>query len=188
MCGSGVISGVAALVNAGILGSDGAFNRAHPAVRLGVTPSQTELVLVPGSESGTQRNIVITQADVRNVQLGKAALRAGIDILLQEQGAEKLDCIYLAGAFGNHLDPADILSIGMVPPVSVASVRTIGNAAGDGARMALFNLKHRRRAERLARRLRVVELSNRADFQDTFIDCTELAPLPLARDNERADI
>ena len=188
LCGSGVISGVAALMNAGILGSDGAFNRAHPAVRLGVTPSQTELVLVPGSESGTQRNIVITQADVRNVQLGKAALRAGIDILLQEQGAEKLDCIYLAGAFGNHLDPGDILSIGMVPPVSVASVRTIGNAAGDGARMALFNLKHRRRAERLARRLRVVELSNRADFQDTFIDCTELAPLPLARDNERSDI
>ena len=184
LCGSGVISGVAALVNAGIIGTDGAFNSSHPAVRRGATPNQTELVLVPGHESGTQRDIVITQTDVRNVQLGKAALRAGIDILLREQKAAHVDCIYLAGAFGNHLDPADILNIGMVPPVPVASVQTIGNAAGDGARMALFNSKHRRRAERLAGRLRVIELSNRPDFQDTFVECTELAPLPLLQLNQ----
>ena len=186
LCGSGVISGVAALVNAGILRTDGAFDTSHPAVRPGATPNQTELVLVPGHESGTQRDIVITQTDVRNVQLGKAALRAGIDILLREQEAGHVDCIYLAGAFGNHLDPADILNIGMVPPVPVASVQTIGNAAGDGARMALFNSKHRRRAERLAGRLRVIELSNRPDFQDTFVECTELAPLPLAGTNGSA--
>ncbi len=180
LCGSGVISGVAALLSAGILGPDGTFTKGHPAVRPGATPAMTELVLVPAGESGTQRDIVITQTDVRNVQLGKAALRAGIDILLQEQQARTVDCIFLAGAFGNHLDPADILNIGMVPQVPVPCVQTIGNAAGDGARMALFSSKHRRRAERLAGRLRVVELSNRPEFQDTFVECTALAPLALA--------
>jgi uncharacterized 2Fe-2S/4Fe-4S cluster protein (DUF4445 family) len=180
LCGSGVISAVAALAGAGILGTDGAFAKGHPAVRADTHTGGAELVLVPARESQTQRDIVLTQADVRNVQLGKAALRAGIDILLRDREVEKLDCIYLAGAFGNHLDPADILSIGLVPPVPAANVQTIGNAAGDGARIALFNLKHRRRAERLAKRMRVIELSNRREFQDTFIECIELAPLSSA--------
>ena len=69
---------------------------------------------------------------------GKTALGTGIAILLREQQARNVDCIFLARAFGSHLDPADILNIGMVPQVPVACVRTIGNAAGDGARMALF--------------------------------------------------
>jgi uncharacterized 2Fe-2S/4Fe-4S cluster protein (DUF4445 family) len=138
----------------------------------------SEIVLVPAHASRTQRDIVITQADVRNVQLGKAALRAGIETLLHEQQIEQVDRIYLAGAFGNHLDPADILSIGMVPPVPVSHVQSIGNAAGDGARMALFNRHHRRRAGQLASKLHVIELSNRREFQDTFIECIELSPQP----------
>ncbi len=97
-----------------------------------------------------------------------------------------MDCIYLAGAFGSHLDPADIVNIGMTPAAPVASVQTIGNAAGDGARMALLNVRQRRRAERLASRLRVVELSNRQEFQDIFIECTELKPLPLDAANDCA--
>ncbi len=178
ICGSGVISGVAALVTAGILRPDGGFAREHQAVRSDADTKAAELVLVPAAESQTHRDIVITQADVRNVQLGKAALRAGIEILLRERQVARVDRIYLAGAFGNHLNPADILAIGLIPPVPVGHVRTIGNAAGDGARMALFNRAHRRRAERLAGSLQVVELSNRREFQDTFIECTELAPQP----------
>jgi len=178
LCGSGVISGVAALVGAGILRSDGAFTSGHPAVRTEAGTQMSEIVLVPAHASRTQRDIVITQADVRNVQLGKAALRAGIETLLHEQQIEQVDRIYLAGAFGNHLDPADILSIGMVPPVPVSHVQSIGNAAGDGARMALFNRHHRRRAGQLASKLHVIELSNRREFQDTFIECIELSPQP----------
>jgi uncharacterized 2Fe-2S/4Fe-4S cluster protein (DUF4445 family) len=178
ICGSGVISAVAALVTAGILRPDGGFAREHPAVRTDAETKSTELILVVAQESQTHRDIVITQTDVRNVQLGKAALRAGIEILLQEQRAAHVDRIYLAGAFGNHLDPADILRIGLIPPVPVSHVQTIGNAAGDGARMALFNRHQRRRAERLAGNLQVIELSNRREFQDTFIECTELAPQP----------
>jgi uncharacterized 2Fe-2S/4Fe-4S cluster protein (DUF4445 family) len=179
ICGSGVISGVAALVAAGILPPDGGFAREHPAVRVDSETKATELVLVDASQTQTQRDIVITQSDVRNVQLGKAALRAGIEILLRAQKVDRLDRIYLAGAFGNHLDPADILAIGLIPPIAVNQVQTIGNAAGDGARMALFNRTQRRRAERLADNLEVIELSNRREFQDTFIECTELSPQPV---------
>jgi uncharacterized 2Fe-2S/4Fe-4S cluster protein (DUF4445 family) len=178
LCGSGVISAVAALLGAGILRRDGAFAHGHPAVRTDAATRMSEIVLVPAEASRTQRDIVITQADVRNVQLGKAALRAGIETLLRDQQIEQVDRIYLAGAFGNHLDPVDILSIGMVPPVAVSHVQSIGNAAGDGARMALFNRHHRRRAGQLAGALHVVELSNRREFQDTFIECIELSPRP----------
>ena len=179
LCGSGVISAVAALVNAGILHADGRLlPGSHPAVRSG-REGAGEFVVVPAGRSGTGRDIVLTQADVRNVQLGKAALRAGIEILLREQGVQRLDSILLAGTFGNHLDPDDILRIGMVPPIRVRALHSIGNAAGDGARMALLNRRQRQRAHRLARRIRVLELATRPDFQALFIACTLLAADPL---------
>jgi uncharacterized 2Fe-2S/4Fe-4S cluster protein (DUF4445 family) len=180
LCGSGVISAVAALAAGGILGADGRFAPgSHPQLRPQANGRGLEMLLAPARRSATGRDIVLTQGDVRSVQLGKAALRAGIEILLAESGVEALDRIYLAGTFGNHLDPNDILRIGMVPPVPVESIHTIGNAAGDGARMALFNRHHRRRAARLARDICVLELSTRADFQDTFVGCTALAPEPV---------
>lgn len=177
LCGSGVISAVAALTAAGILGADGRFVAgSHAQVRPQASGHGQEMLLAPAKRSATARDIVLTQADVRSVQLGKAALRAGIEILLKESGVAQLDRIYLAGTFGNHLDPNDILRIGMVPPVAVERIRSIGNAAGDGARMALFNRHHRRRAAKLARDMRVIELTMRPEFQDLFVGCTALTP------------
>ena len=186
LCGSGVISAVTALVGAGLVGIDGAFAPAgtHPRLRASSQTSQLEAVLVPGMGSRTGRDIVFTQMDVRAVQLGKAALRAGIEILLREEGVAQLDHIYLAGTFGNHLDPRDIVAIGLVPPMAVEHIESIGNAAGDGARMALFNRHERRRAQKLAQSMRVVELSNRADFQDLFVACTELSDAPMNTSGE----
>ncbi len=177
LCGSGVISCVAAGVGAGLIGADGALAppETHRQLRANPSGRSSELVLVKAPFSRTGREIVLTQQDVRAVQLGKSALRCGIEILLAESGVTRVDRIYLAGTFGNHLDPEDILSIGLVPPVAVEQVRSIGNAAGDGARMALFNRHHRSRAVSLARRLDVLELSGRADFQDLFVMHTELA-------------
>lgn len=182
LCGSGVISSVAAFVGAGLLEPDGAIAppERHPQLRPGDGGRADEVVLVAPPFSRTGRDIVLTQKDVRNVQLGKSALRAGIEILLAECGVQRLDRILLAGTFGNHLEPDDILRIGLVPPIPVEQVRSIGNAAGDGARMALFNRGHRRRAATLARRLRVLELSGRADFQELFVTHTALAPEPDA--------
>jgi uncharacterized 2Fe-2S/4Fe-4S cluster protein (DUF4445 family) len=182
LCGSGVISSVSAFVGAGLIESDGAIAppARHPQVRAGASGRAEEIVLVSPPFARTGRDIVLTQKDVRNVQLGKSALRAGIEILLAECGVERLDRILLAGTFGNHLEPDDILRIGLVPPIPVERVRSIGNAAGDGARMALFNRSHRRRAATLAQRLRVLELSGRADFQELFVTHTALASEPDA--------
>jgi len=178
LCGSGVISSVAAGVRAGLIGTDGALAAVgtHPQLRANGAGRSEELVLVRGAYARTGRDIVLTQQDVRAVQLGKSALRAGIEILLAENGVTHLDHIYLAGTFGNHLEPEDILNIGLVPPLPVENIRSIGNAAGDGARAALFNRHHRGRVASLARRLNVLELSGRSDFQDLFIMHTELAP------------
>jgi uncharacterized 2Fe-2S/4Fe-4S cluster protein (DUF4445 family) len=180
LCGSGVISSVAAFVGAGLIGPDGAIAppARYPQVRADASGRGDEIVLVPAPFARTGRDIVLTQKDVRNVQLGKAALRAGIECLLAEHGVERLDRVLLAGTFGNHLEPDDILRIGLVPPIPVERVRSIGNAAGDGARMALFNRGHRRRAAALAKRLHVLELSGRADFQERFVTHTALAPEP----------
>jgi len=182
LCGSGVISSVAAFVGARLVGEDGALAEPehHPKLRGNSHGRAQEVVLLTGTFSRTGRDIVLTQQDVRSVQLGKSALRAGIEILLAESGVTSLDRIHLAGTFGNHLEPEDILKIGMVPPVPVERIRSIGNAAGDGARMALFNRNHRRRAATLARRLRVLELSTREDFQDLFVAHTALTPSPQA--------
>lgn len=176
LCGSGVISSVAALVDAALVDSGGAFVApgTDPRVRKDQEGRVTEAVLVSGKMTRTKRDIVVTQWDVRNVQLGKAALRAGIEILLREQGIDAPDRVLLAGAFGNHLDPGDIVRIGLVPPVPVHTIESIGNAAGDGARLALFSRTERERAIRLAETIRVVELTEREDFQDLFVECTAL--------------
>ncbi len=182
LCGSGVISSVAAFVGSGLVAEDGglAAPDRHAGLRGNAHGRAQEIVLVTGAFSRTGRDIVLTQQDVRSVQLGKSALRAGIEILLAEHHVTGLDRIYLAGTFGNHLEPEDILGIGLVPPVPVERIRSIGNAAGDGARMALFNRRYRRRAGQLARRLRVLELSVRDDFQDLFVAHTALAATPAA--------
>ena len=182
LCGSGVISSVAAFVGANLVAEDGglAAPGAHPALTGSAGGRAEEIVLVKGAFSRTGRDIVLTQHDVRSVQLGKSALRAGIEILLADCGIGGVDRLDLAGTFGNHLEPEDIVKIGLVPPLPVERVRSIGNAAGDGARMALFNRHHRRRAGQLARRLRVLELTTRDDFQDLFVTHTALAPSPQA--------
>ncbi|MBI3371238.1 MAG: DUF4445 domain-containing protein [Betaproteobacteria bacterium] len=176
LCGSGVISSVAALVDAGLVDRGGAFipPGTDSRVRKDQDGRVTEAVLVSGKKTRTRRDIVVTQWDVRNVQLGKAALRAGIEILLREQGIGAPDRVLLAGAFGNHLDPGDIVRIGLVPPVPVHTIESIGNAAGDGARLALFSRTERERAIRLAETIRVIELTEREDFQDLFVECTAL--------------
>lgn len=178
LCGSGVISSIAALVGSGLIGPDGAM--AHARLRARDPEATKELVLVPAHQSQTGRDIVLTQQDVRAVQLGKSALRTGIEILLAECGIGHIDRIYLAGTFGNHLQPADILKIGLVPPVPVERIRSIGNAAGDGARLALLNRRHRQRAVALARRMVVLELSGRPDFNDLFVQNTSFGAAPIA--------
>jgi len=172
ICGSGVISAVTMLLRAGIVRRDGAFDLdcGHPSLRINAATGVAEAVLIPATLTQTDRNIAITQNDIRAVQLGKAALRAGIEILMKDRGIEHLDRIFLAGTFGNYLDPREVLDIGMFPPIGVDRIEPIGNAAGDGSRLALFSLDKRQEAVDLAERIQVVELSMRPDFQEVFVD------------------
>ena len=172
ICGSGVISIVSTLVGAGIVKGDGAFDLdcGYPGLRIDRQSGQAKIVLVPAAESGTGRDIVFSQNDVRAVQVGKAALRAGIDVLMQHAGVDRLDRLFLAGTFGSYLEPQDLLNIGMLPPMELDRIDSIGNAAGDGARLTLFNLDKRQEALDLAESIRVVELSMRPDFQEVFVD------------------
>lgn len=172
ICGSGVISAISSLLLAGIIKKDGAFNleSEHPGLRINQQSGMADMVIVPEAHSQTGLDIVITQDDIRAVQLGKAALRAGIEILQKDLNVARIDQILLAGTFGNYLNPRDLLNIGMLPPMEVERIESIGNAAGDGARLALFSLKKRQEAIELANRIQVVELSMRSDFQEVFVD------------------
>ncbi len=168
ICGSGILDAIAALRRAGALNDRGRLLAGHPLVRRG--EDGLEVVLVEAAASGTGRDIVVTQGDVSQVQLAKGAIRAGIQVLLDEAGlsAAQLSEVVIAGAFGSCLDPASAVGIGLFPPLPLARFRAVGNAAGAGARLALLSLTQRALAAAIARRVRYVELTVHPRFVDEF--------------------
>jgi uncharacterized 2Fe-2S/4Fe-4S cluster protein (DUF4445 family) len=168
ICGSGILDAIAALRRAGALNDRGRMQAGHPLVRRG--EDGLEVVLVEAAASGTGRDIVVTQGDVSQVQLAKGAIRAGIQVLLDEAGigAAQLSEVVIAGAFGSYLDPASAVGIGLFPPLPLARFRAVGNAAGAGARLALLSLPQRALAAAIARRVRYVELTVHPRFVDEF--------------------
>jgi uncharacterized 2Fe-2S/4Fe-4S cluster protein (DUF4445 family) len=114
--------------------------------------------------------IVITQQDVRAVQLAKAALHAGARLLMDRFGISQVDRIVLAGAFGSHIDPLHALVLGMIPDCEPSAVRSAGNAAGTGARIALVNKAARSDIEAVVRRIEKVETAVEPSFQAHFVD------------------
>lgn len=120
-------------------------------------------------------DVTLTQKDVREVQLAKAAIRAGIMLLAQTLGVEIEDIrrVCLAGAFGNYLDPASACRIGMIPPVLLDRIQPIGNAAGEGAKLAALNREEFEYAKKLAAHTEFLELASMPDFQDCYVDALE---------------
>ena len=119
--------------------------------------------------NGEQR-IVVTQNDVRQIQLAKAALYAGVKLLLDRAGIEKVDRIRLAGAFGSHIDTKYAMVLGLVPDCDLDKVESAGNAAGTGARIALLNVGARREIESVVRRIEKIETAVEPKFQEYFVD------------------
>ena len=113
--------------------------------------------------------IYVTQEDVRAIQLAKAALYAGAKLLMKRAGIERVERIVLAGAFGSYIDPLYALVLGLIPDCDPQNVVAVGNAAGDGARIALLNRHKRAEAQELAARTRYIETAVAADFQDEFV-------------------
>ena len=119
--------------------------------------------------SATGNPITVTQSDVRAIQLGKAALYAGVKLLMAERGVTQVDRILLAGAFGSYIDPRHAMILGMIPDCDLSKVTAVGNAAGDGARIALLNREARTEAAQLAKAVTHVQTAVAAEFQNEFV-------------------
>jgi len=175
ICGSGIIEAVAELFMAGVLTPDGRFAPQIQSPRLSWQGAKAEFVLAWPHQSSTGRPIVITSDDVRAIQLGKAALYSGARLLMERLGVDHVDKVLLAGAFGSYIDARHAMVIGMIPDADLAKVHTVGNSAGDGARIALLNKNQREEARRLARWVDYVAVALEPRFQDAFV---EALPLP----------
>lgn len=178
ICGSGLLDAAAQLRAAGLLEESGKLAATEPETN-GVFRRLVEVDGARGFLLGQRgrRRVVLTQQDVRELQLAKGAIRAGISILLKEFGAspDDLSEVLLAGAFGSYISPASARAVGLIPPVSLERVTAVGNAAGQGALMALLSADLREEASRIARMTEYVELSARADFMDQFMDALSLS-------------
>lgn len=181
ICGSGLIDAVAGMLRAGIIDSTGRFADTEDCAgsldprlisRLRKGKDGSEFLLASGSFSATGEDIVITQKDLRELQLAKGAILAGIRVLLKESGvaAEDITEIFLAGAFGNYVKKESAMAIGLLPSLPLQRIVPVGNAAGDGAMLVLFSKNERAKAFSLSMKAEHVELSARKDFQEEFIN------------------
>ena len=170
ICGSGIIDAVAEMFRTGILTKSGAFNRdiATPRLRVG-TDDKPEFVLAWADETIITKDITVTVQDVRAIQLAKAAMYAGAKLMLKRIGVDRPDKVVLAGAFGSFIDKKKAMALGMFPDCEPDRIYAVGNAAGDGARMALLSRRKRTEAQDMARRVEYVELSTQEDFQREFV-------------------
>lgn len=150
ICGSGLLDLVAVLLEQGYINKRGRL---------------AEPFYLPGTQ------ICLTQKDVREVQLAKAAIRAGIELMVRQLDVEmaEIEAVYLAGAFGSYLDPKSACMIGMIPPCLFDRIRGIGNAAGEGARLCALNLQEYRNSSKIAAETEFLELATFLDFQRSFV-------------------
>jgi uncharacterized 2Fe-2S/4Fe-4S cluster protein (DUF4445 family) len=174
ICGSGIIEVVAELFLAGLLLPDGRFRSDPPHPRVTFDGAKGAYQLASALESATGRAITVTQDDVRNIQLAKAALYAGCKLLMKRRAVEHVDAITLAGAFGSYIDPLHAMTLGLIPDCPLDKVHAVGNAAGDGARIALLNKTRRAASATLARTVNYIETAIDPSFQDEFVGAMHL--------------
>ena len=169
ICGSGLIDAVAELLNAGAIRSSGRLAEGHPLVKVDETGIGREVVLVPDSESANGENIVLSLADIRQIQLATAALRTGVSILIKETGLEKIDHLVLTGSLGANFNIKNVVRLGIIPDIKLFhNVESIVNAAGVGSALALLDYDTRKAAALIAENVRVIQLANYPDFMQLF--------------------
>ena len=176
ICGSGLIDAVAVMLDLGIIDSTGAFaepEQCSPAIAERITEYDGDKAFVLAHNYDNDcEPVVLTQRDVRQTQLAKAAIRAGIDLLIKKMGIEKDDIVQvlLAGAFGNYIRRESACRIGLLPDLPLERILFVGNAASSGAQMALLSSDCRRIAGELSRQIEYIELANELQFQTFFAD------------------
>lgn len=181
LCGSGLVDAVAELVRLGLLDASGRYvaddlaKEVAPSLADRLTLIGQERVFVlhrPAPDAEPEDCVVLSQRDVRELQFAKAAISTGWTLLLEELGLEHRDVqqVLLAGSFGSYLSAASAVRIGLVPRLPVLRIVAAGNVAGEGAKMALLSVRERAGAQALLEEVTYVELSDRADFNDRFVD------------------
>ena len=181
LCGSGLVDAVASLVAVGLLDRSGRFVPVDVAAQIApglagrLTMLGNERVFVlhwRGEPGDVADSIFLTQRDVRELQFAKAAIASGWNVLLEEARLTAADVqqVLLAGSFGSYLSPASAIKLGLVPKIGVMRVVSAGNVAGEGAKMVLLSVRERAAALALLEEVRYVELSDRPDFNDSFVE------------------
>jgi uncharacterized 2Fe-2S/4Fe-4S cluster protein (DUF4445 family) len=181
LCGSGLVDAVAELVKVGLLDASGRFvpdevaPEVAPALADRLTKVGEERVFVlhrPTPDTEPAECVYLSQRDVRELQFAKAAISTGWTLLLEQLGLEHRDVqqVLLAGSFGSYLSPASAVRIGLVPNLPVLRIVAAGNVAGEGAKMTLLSIRERAGAAALLEEVTYVELSDRPDFNDKFVD------------------
>jgi uncharacterized 2Fe-2S/4Fe-4S cluster protein (DUF4445 family) len=170
ICGSGVIEALAEMFKAGVLEKSGRFNGSLVSPRLRKAQKGYEFVIARGEETAIGQDITVSVSDIRSVQLAKGALYAGSKIMMSILGVGRVDKVILAGAFGSSIDRERAMVLGMFPDCELENVVSVGNAAGDGARMALLSRQKRAEANRVAREVEYVELTTYPKFTEEFVD------------------
>ncbi|HYM96719.1 MAG TPA: ASKHA domain-containing protein [Candidatus Sulfotelmatobacter sp.] len=169
ICGSGLVDVVAQMLIAGLLDHSG---RMRSAGDVPGHPLKERLIEIDGMRAFLLADgVYLTQRDVRELQFAKGSIAAGIKVLMDilGVGAADLDEVLLGGSFGSYLNPESAKIIGLVPPVDVDRIIAVGNSAGEGAKIALLSYRERQVAFELPSRIEYVELSGRADFNDSFV-------------------
>jgi uncharacterized 2Fe-2S/4Fe-4S cluster protein (DUF4445 family) len=171
ICGSGILDAVAELLKVGWMNAQGRLNTASPFVRQSVESAVKEFVLARATPDGG-REVMLTQKDLGEIQLAKGAIRAGIDILLEEMNvhAEEIDEVIVAGAFGTYLDPLNAVRIGLFPRVPLSRIHQVGNAAGVGAKQMLVSRHIRAEGVRLSKEVGYRELTLHRQFATRFAE------------------
>lgn len=171
ICGSGIIEAVAEMFLAGIVSAEGVINGSLAGQTTRIFPSgRTWSFRIHSANEEGQSDIVVTQNDIRQIQLAKAALYAGVKLLQDHMGTQQLDRIRLAGAFGSHISLSHAMALGLIPDCPLDNVSAAGNAAGMGARIALLDRDSRDHIEKIVRWAERIETAVEARFQDYFVD------------------
>jgi len=183
ICGSAIVDIPAEMLKAGIIDVTGKMNKDLNSPRLRDKEGVLEFVLAWKEEASTGGDIVVTQKDLREIQLAKAAMHTGAAILMKEAKVteEDIDVVFIAGAFGSYIDPEKARIIGMYPEVPLKKVKVVGNAAGTGARMALVSKTARKTAEEISKKVKYIELANEPNFQKELMNSYYIPYADLSR-------
>jgi uncharacterized 2Fe-2S/4Fe-4S cluster protein (DUF4445 family) len=176
LCGSGILDVVAELLKSGQIDFAGRFT--DQAIRRVPYEKGDAIVLVPGSKSGTGKDILVTRSDIREIQLAKAAIRAGVEALLRATATkpEEIDHFVVAGAFGTYLNLDSAVRIGLFPTLPRERYHQVGNAAGAGAQEMLISQASRSEAERILAVMNYIELTTDPGFMESYVETMVFSP------------